>query len=104
MRREFFTFAAAGYWLLGTILAASGVVSNLTSDAGEAAGAVLLYVTLWGACTAIAVAATVYIHRVHRDNERTHLGLCPQCGNDLRGTPDRCPECGTAAAEKVAGA
>ncbi len=33
---------------------------------------------------------------VHRRRKRKKLGLCVKCGYDLRGSKERCPECGMA--------
>ncbi len=50
---------------------------------------------LWIPTATFAVAASVmtYWPRYHR-RKRKKLGLCLKCGYDLRGSKDRCPECG----------
>jgi hypothetical protein len=61
----------------------------------------------WGRTTAVstplpyvtllmAALPVVAIRRRIREARRDRIGRCPQCGYDLRATPDRCPECGAA--------
>ena len=53
-------------------------------------------VPLWVPAAAFAILPLAQLRRRVRHRRRRATGLCPECGYDLRGSPDRrCPECGT---------
>ena len=71
--------------------------------------AVVPYVNMqlpfWMLAAIAAFLPTIWIiERASRRQQRRRLqrsGLCPRCGYDLRASPNRCPECGTAVPERT---
>jgi hypothetical protein len=59
------------------------------------------WLSLWSAILQGVMAVTgcvlLFVSWPEMMAKKQRLGsICPQCGYDLRATPDRCPECGTA--------
>jgi hypothetical protein len=59
---------------------------------------VLIILPSWSIAAALVVLPCVWLARWRRLRIAGIRDLCPACGYDLRATPDRCPECGTAKA------
>ena len=55
-----------------------------------------IYIPLWipGVVFGLTFLACRPLH-FHRRRKRKKLGLCIECGYDLRASKERCPECGT---------
>jgi hypothetical protein len=53
----------------------------------------MIWLPLWFVVAAGLLGCTLFGRFGFRKRKR---GLCPQCGYDLRASPDGCPECGTA--------
>jgi len=102
---------APASWSYATALrpADLGITASIQSHGRELAGfgyvftppprpLSAIFFPLWLPAILFAIAPTYWFlvapHR--RRAKRRKLGLCPTCGYDLRASPDRCPECGTA--------
>jgi hypothetical protein len=99
--RLYVTRAGLPDWQTGPLPAAIADEENKTTPLTESvrfyhvaapAGAVV-----WPPLLLPAIRSGAWFVRRVRDARRRCAGHCSVCGYDLRASPDRCPECGTAA-------
>lgn len=89
--------APRSWWnRLGFYTAQTGWESSFASESQEwVAG------PAWLPVLAFLILPVAWIMRQRKSRRRVSAGLCETCGYDLRGTPERCPECGTVAKRRL---
>jgi hypothetical protein len=74
--------------------------SRIDLGLGTGAFAYRLQLPDWFLIGVTAMLPATRLWMLHCARRRTRRGACLACGYDLRATPDRCPECGTIAAQE----
>jgi hypothetical protein len=86
-----------GFEFLGIIVADWGVEHEPPAGPWDwRMDGFLVGIRHWALVLSFAVLPAYRWRAAWRRRVRRQTGLCPSCGYDLRATPDRCPECGTA--------
>ncbi len=74
----------------------AGLATDWLPSLGSFRGLPNMFIPLWiPTLLFAALGLSCRPFHFHRRRKRKRLGLCIKCGYDLRGLPERCPECGT---------
>jgi hypothetical protein len=74
----------------GAYLGGFGIASFRSTPEND----VFLTFPHWFLALLFAILPAIHLRAILRTRRRNRIGLCQNCGYDLRATPDRCPECG----------
>ena len=84
-----------GNWL-GVSLSSWNLPAKGLNSLYLADGGIEVTLPAWFPALLFAILPAFWLRRRRIERKRNRIGFCQKCGYDLRATPQRCPECGTA--------